>query len=52
MLEPVTPAQLWEMDRVSDEFGLGKNPDVQQGHTHTLRTHLCTLKFIFEAKAF
>ena len=51
--EPGSPAQLssGRVDGVSDEFGLGKNPDVPGGHTHADRAHTCTLKRIFEAEA-
>lgn len=33
--------------RVSGEFGLGKNPDVQHGYTHACRAHTCMLKFFW-----
>lgn len=39
------------VDGISDEFGLGKNPDIQGGHTHADCTRTCPLKLIFEAEA-
>jgi len=34
------PAQLWESSGVSEEFGLGRNPDTQWGHSRAYCTHI------------
>lgn len=45
------PAQLWKNRRVSEEFGLGRSPDTQWGHSHAYYTHTPTLMYASRAKA-